>query len=645
MQGKHVRLSVLVLSALAGTVCVGSPAADGVSNIAVKIETVAGAPRISIDGVARAGVCAVPLTPDSTEKIQLGLKDFADMGVEFYSVVIYSRGKNNNWWLGEGKYDFAALDRQIQEVLAVHQSGYVFPRIKCNPPEWWAKENPGEMRAGIENPASLKWRALASRMLGDVVRHIEGSDYAHRVIGYHIASMGSSEWEIWPWPKDEESPQTGDLRDPLPPVADFAARRDYVVRRNAAVADSLLALAKAVKEACGGRKLVGAFFGYLVSQDHREFSRVCASGLVDFFCAPGNYYDRRPGQPASFQNVYLASMRLHNRLYWDEADVRTWLAPFRYENAILCDYYCHSRYETVNVLKRNSGFALTGGVENWWFLLAGNETFHDEIALAPIRQAFIEEKATLRQVPAMKTRVAVFTSAEEYLSSCYTPSQALAEDVKWDFHQRTLRRVGVPFDCYELADVEAANLPDYDVYVFPNAYTLSAARRMAIERLVRRKGKTAIWIYAPGYYRDGKGSAANVADLTGIALKENYPVYDGPLSRTFEVEGGPAKATRTFPGGWRSVYFQKCPKLSELRKALEEAGVHIWSSDEDVVAVGRDYLMIHASSEGLKRLPLGGAYDVREIFAASPDLKGAREITEYLRLGETRIYHLTECKQ
>lgn len=596
------------------------------------LKDVNGCPRIAVDGRPVAGLCALPQPGLPAKDVTFSMSDFSQLGVRFFSDIWWAKGARNDWWLGEGLYDWEAFDRRAKGLLDASSDGWIFPRLKMDPPDWYAKAHPEVMRADEAKPDSPEWRALYRRMLTDVVRHVEGSAYADRVMGYHLGALHGSEWLVWPWPKEELPPVACDDRDPLPPLEANAARRAYIARRNGAVADALLDAAKLVKELTGGRKLVGAFFGYVGNGDHESFPRVVRSPYVDFFASPGTYGHRRAGQSGRFQAACTSTFRLHGKLYWDEADIRTYHAKTKAE------YRCATAEESVGAIKRNLGYSLTGGWETWWFLLAGNDTFHDEEMLAPIRTACREEAETLLTAPARRADVAVFTSMDEYATSLLAerrgaPIRGLC---KTAFHAEVLPYAGVDYDSYELSDVEEPNLPDYKVYVFPNAFTLSEKRRAAIERLVRRAGKTAVWFYAPGYYRDGKGAAANVSELTGVEVAERYPVAEGPLARTFSAVGENV-VTRD---GWTSVYYPLPPTVDELRRAFASAGAHLWTTTPEVVAAGRGYLMVHAATDGEKTICLQDERDVTEIYGRSAPRTGVRTFTERFTKGETRIYNL-----
>ena len=602
----------------------------GVKEFSMK--ATAGVPRIAVDGEPLAGMCALPQPRLGPDAVTFSMKDFGDFGVRFFSDIWWAKGKHNDWWLGEGAYDFEAFDRRARGLLAASPSGFIFPRLKMDPPDWWAKDHPDDIRANEARPDSEAWRALYRRMLEDVVRHVESSSYADRVMGYHIGALHGSEWLVWPWPKDEEPPVDWDERDPLPPLAATAARRAYIRKRNKDIADDLLDAAERVKRMTGGKKLVGAFFAYMGNGDHEDSSRVLRSPYIDFLSSPGSYSHRRAGQSGRFQLAWPASCRLHGKLYWDESDIRTYLAKGN------TSIRCTTPEESVDVIKRNIGYALTGGWEVWWFLLAGNKTFHDEALLAPIRAAFAEETRTLRTAQWKPADVAVFTSPDEYSTSVLSLRRGapLRVQCKVGFHLSKMPCAGVAYDSYDLADIEDDRLPDYKVYVFPNAFTLSEERREAIKRRVRRPGKTAIWLFAPGYYRNGEGSAANIEELACVRVKERYPVADGPISRTFEAEGDGVFSTN----GWRSVYLPVPLEVDTLRKVFAEAGAHIWIDTPEFVSAGRGYLMVHSTTGGEKTIRLPAKSDVAEIYGASEPRTGVTEFRDRFRKGETKIYRL-----
>ena len=93
--------------------------------------------------------------------------------------------------------------------------------------------------------------------------------------------------------------------------------------------------------------------------------------------------------------------------------------------------------------------------------------------------------------------------------------------------------------------------------------------------------------------------------------------------------------------GVRVLEAQEVEAVELKRKAkFREAGAHVWLETDDVLAAGRGYVMVHAASDGEKAIRLPGTFDAREIFGASPARKGASEIVETMKRGETRVWRL-----
>ena len=76
-----------------------------------------GVPRIAVDGIPVPGMCALPEPRLGPEAVTFSMKDFADIGVRFFSDIWWAKTRHNDWWLGEGEYDFKAFDRRMKGLL------------------------------------------------------------------------------------------------------------------------------------------------------------------------------------------------------------------------------------------------------------------------------------------------------------------------------------------------------------------------------------------------------------------------------------------------------------------------------------------------------------------------------------------------
>jgi hypothetical protein len=206
-----------------------------------------------------------------------------------------------------------------------------------------------------------------------------------------------------------------------------------------------------------------------------------------------------------------------------------------------------------------------------------------------------------------------------------------------NLHAELLPRCGVTFDSYVLEDIADPRLPDYKIYFFSNAITVKPELREKIKERVRCAGNTAIWAFASGYSDGNTNSVDLINDLTGLKMAEYYPVPTGRYSRVFVAENDVTVDAE----GWRSICFPIPDDASDLREAFRSAGAHVWLDSDDTFMAGREFIMIHASSDGEKKIMLPCVCDVTEVFGQSLSLKAVKEITEHLKKGETRVYRMS----
>ena len=558
-----------------------NPPPPRANNCSARVVKVNGIPRIEVDGKVCYGMGMMPSPYVGDDDATFACRDFSAIGVRFFSNIWWGLSPLNKWWLDEGVYDYDYFDRRMKAMIKAAPEGWVFPRIKMDPPLWWQKAHPEEFYVNQVRPGSVAWRKLRTRMLKDIVTHVENSSYAAHVIGYHIGALSGTEWVVFPIPP-------GDV------PKDDAARKVWLDNMSADTANALLDSAKLVKELTGGRKLVGSFFGYF-SALHRDFDRVVSSPYVDFFSAPDDYTRRRGGHPGRSQVAAQASCRLHGKIFYIEADEYTCYARTK------AKHRCTTLQETIDVAKRTLGYTLTEGWETWWFLLVGNHTFHDERILNTIKMgASVAADAVFSAPPRTEADVCVFRQIKELEYGPFSSDPFTNQRYGTYLYTRKLPVTGVAYDCYVLEDILSPDLPDYKVYVFPDAKTLTEPQRAAVKRLTERKGRTAVRFCA-------------------------------------DTEG-----TEVFPEGYSRVDFTLPPSADILREVFAKAGAHIWIDGGDIVSAGRGFLMVHAASEGKKRVRLPKPYTVTEIYGCGPVHENVTVFEEEFKFGETRIYRLED---
>jgi hypothetical protein len=295
-------------------------------------------------------------------------------------------------------------------------------------------------------------------------------------------------------------------------------------------ADLIIDFNRTVKEATQGQVLAGAFYGYLMElawnagffsegpdslystyqrSGHLGLAKVLRSPTVDFLVSPFSYGFRGIGGHGAAMPP-IDALRLHGKLYVYEDDTRTYLgAPdIGFGRA-------HSLSDSTAILKRNMGEVLTRGMGIWWSAGTSHIDPVQEPSFKPLLARFQElgSFAThLDRTPSAE--VAVLVDDESLLYQSVRNDL----DVPLIFQQRLwgLPRLGAPVDTYLLQDMIEGRLPPpYKLYLFLNAFCLDGARREALARELRRDGRVAVWIYAPGYLNESP-DLDHMTDLTGM---------------------------------------------------------------------------------------------------------------------------------
>jgi hypothetical protein len=431
-------------------------------------------------------------------------------------------------------------------------------------------------------------------------------------------------------------------------------------------ADCVIDLCGAVKEATAGSALAGAFYGYLTElswnddffgsaqepewatyqkSGHLGLARVLASPNVDFIVSPYSYPFRGVGgdglpMPPS------EALRRAGKLYIFEEDSRM-------HNRFDPDGRNYAFEHATAIHQRNMAQVLTHGLGIWWFIDNPPGAYREWQKTEPAFQPWIERFQALGtwamgldRTPGAE--IAVLLDDESMLYEEVRNSFSLPGI--WHQRHQGLSRLGAPYDIYLLDDLLRGDLPAYKLYVFLNAFRLDDGRRRALARQVRRDGRTALWIYAPGFI-DDVPSVEAMRELTGFGFEAGLQPWglfahvtradhaitrevppdlfwgtSGALGPLFHVKDPEATVLgqvvyslgRCKPGlavkefaDWRSVYCA-APNVPApvLRGIAREAGVHLYSDAGDVLYATPDLLAVHTAVGGPRTFRLPGAVEV-----------------------------------
>lgn len=664
-----------------------------------------GAPALFLDGQpAFAGIYWV--NGPTTEKWENAgpSRHAAEAGVHIYA---FDMGSGTEW-IGpqpgrQDHFDFSTMAARYARIVEVDPKARFHLRchLEIGADNWWSKMYPDECelhstgRRYTQSYASRVWRDQAKAFLRALIAHMEKTGLLERVVSIQAGTGSTGEWvkgdtsmfsvcsdysqpmrlHFRNWLRERYGNDAARLRvawnandasfdsAEVPSAAEQLQAKKYSFRdpkQEQKVIDYYRCLAelsgdlvidfcRTIKEASGGQKLAGAFYGYLMELawnggffgeradsdystyqrcGHLGLRRVLASPYVDFLVSPYSYGFRGIGGDGPSM-LPAESVRLHGKLCLVEDDTRTHIDNDKlYGRA-------NTLAESVAILRRNFAQVAVRGQGIWWASWKVDATA--EPAFSPLLKNFVKLGAfSLRLDRKPAAEIAVILDDESF----FYESNTNYLDVPLIFQQRLwgLPRTGAPFDTYLLQDLVEGRVKPYKLYIFLNAFRLDAARRAALKREMQRDGRVAVWIYAPGYIQDDL-SLETMRDLTGFQfaigerpwgvmvnlLDFTHPITAGlpqdlswgttsKLAPIFYVQDQDARvlgqvvfsegqcqtgfAVKKF-ANWTSIY-SAAPNLPApvLRGIARFAGVHLYSEAGDGLHASRDLLAVHTVSGG-----------------------------------------------
>ena len=616
---------------------------------------------------------------------------------------------------------WGSVDAACRQVLSVNPKALLLPRIGMHPPTWWLQAHPeaamvwedGERHRNDFCVASPEYRADAAAHLGALVRHLEAT-FGERMAGYHPCGQNTGEWfyqdswefpladysaamrDAWrrwlgqrygteaalqqswaqaaasrataeiPAPAARHAAPAGALRDPRREQAVI----DYAEFQQEAMAECICVLAKAVREASAGRRLVVFFYGYVfefsaigagpANSGHYGLRRVLDCPDIDVLCAPISYWDRGLGQSAPSMTA-AESVVLAGKLWLREDDTATHLSSGQFPG---WREKAKTPWETTTQLQRNVAQEALRNQVSWWMDLGATGWFDDPDLWAEMRRLEAIDRPLLETPTPFVPDVAAILDERSML---YVAQGGEVASKACVYEARTpLGRLGAPYGQYLLDDVLAGRVPA-KLKVFLNAWRLPAATRPALVQACQDSVR--VWCYAPGYLDEAGPSPAGMREVTGFELVPATPAtawaeptargralgltqgigVKGALQPLFAAapgagvqvlatyaDGSAAVALREGPGG--ASIFVGAPGLTSelLRAAARLAGVHLFTETDCNVYANGPFVALHAAQAGELTLNTGHAGEVLDVLTGAVAGQGPR-LTLPLRVGETRI--------
>ena len=591
-----------------------------------------------------------PLSFKSFRPNPQNISEFYNAGVRLFSVlssgvtsalgVPYSLYGES--WIGDGCYDFSAIDRQMDMFIQNAPDAYFAPMLQLDTRNWYLKEHP-EVPNSFTNLSQIAcdeaWKKAASDYMKAAIEHIE-TKYGDKVYGYFLLCGTTTEWfsdydfevpnsikntgyKIWRKDNSASLPSPDVLKKTGDVFLGADENEVYLARKfhNELIADLLLYFAHNAQEILHKNKLLGVYYGYLFELGGERlydagslgYEKVFLSPDIDMISSPSSYYYRGLLDPSAFM-VTQKTLYMHNKIYFLEFDHITHVAPEMVndepqensENTKLVkipgfDSRCKNETESLNLMYRDFLLCMANKAAMWWFDMFDG-WFRTNGMMNAVRK-MIGTAEMLSEIPCKSAaQIAVFAEGESMYRARKTSNLATVclSDIR-----RTLAECGAPYDLYSISDIALDNADNYQMYIFVNQYEISDKTRKHIDEKCMAAGKTVLWLYAPDYATNGQTSVDRISKITGINVSEcNKPhgkliyngcEYDYPLNAPyFSVQDESAVPLANFEdesiavaekniGNFKSVYCSTCNLPSELlRNIIDRSGIFVYSRDSRI---------------------------------------------------------------
>lgn len=641
----------------------------------VSLKRQAGQLLVDIDGTLYPPLSFKSFRPNPTN-----IREFHDAGVRLFTVlssgIICALGvpysKFGESWVGEGKYDFAPIDRQMEMFLENAPEGYFAPMFQIDTRPWYiaARENcPNSFTHLSQIAGDPQFQKDAADYLRAVVTHCE-EKYGERIWGYFLLGGHTTEWFS---DKDYESPHPWkeaafrrylhDESATLPDKArlertgsvfldkdegDIAVFRQFHAKL---ISDLVLHCASAVQDVIHHQKLLGLYFGYLFelgtprlhNAGHLDYERVFASPDIDMISSPSAYGYRKQNDPSAFM-VTQKSLDSRDKLYFLEFDHRTHTAPAEVQEPVAddsgntsypkipgWDSGCKTEGESINLLYRDFLLCEAHGAALWWFDMFDG-WFRSPGMMGAIHHMIEIDKRLMDVERRSVAQVAVFCEGGDSLYHVRKTSPIASTCLGGI--RRTLAEMGAPYDLYSIGDLAEIDADRYAFYIFVDAYCIAPETKKQIEEKCRKEGKTILWLYAPDYATKETYDVQRISAITGMQVTKTqetpgklvwngqtgwettapyFTITDPDATAYARFENGDVAVAGKLVDGVRSIYAATYALPGDLlRKLVKDSGIFLYSEDSRVYTyANRAFVGVYnaTDSEAMVRVPEDGVYE------------------------------------
>lgn len=579
-------------------------------------------------------------------------------------------------WVGDHKYDFSVLDRQMEMFMKFAPEGYFMLMPVLDMPQWWIEENNCPVNSFWQIGEAYyeeKWINDATDYFKAFLEYAE-EKYGDRVFAYSFSAGRTTEWfDSFNAPSERKTEAfreaMGDLSLPqltledikdtsLPTLLDNDSPLFLYNRYNSTLTPEIIShFAKAAQEVLQHKKPIGIFYGYTclpVGWQNRTattgYEAVWADENIDMFFAPAEYYRARLAHGVSTYQNAANSLEIHDKLYLHEIDHRTHLASFPMETGVMMKTDYANDEETIRVLRRELCAVAYKDAALWWFDFLGG--YYASPALEEELKLQMNVLKRLSEVPHHSvSEIAAFVDP---LSFHHMKDQTPIAHELVAKNRDGLNECGAPYDFFNQNDLPYINHSQYKMYVFFNALEITDEVKKYIKE--KLSDKTVIWVYAPNLY---SGGTEEVCDIklqkindpnAKIEYKGSVFGFSDPTEPLFAAKDDSAQILARYTDGTpacakkgNSVYIATGNVPHQMwRDIAREAGVHIYSETDGALYVDSRSIGRQTMHEEDITIKLPFDCELEELFDGGTYKTENKALRYKAENGETKLFLIKE---
>jgi len=613
-------------------------------------------------------------------------------------------------WMGPDCFDWSYLDGQVGRMLKANPQTKIILDVDLDGALWWVRLHPEA--AGI-NPKGMipdylspEWRRDSRDAIRQMIAHIQSSSYAEAIIGYQLMNGSTLDcnYEVntstpnalkrfAKFLKDRyktnaelrkswnDQAVTFDTAKPLM-LTDPQAKPSnvdpfallFAPGKNRRIADSqdfsqwtydqvILDFCKFVKEATHNRAITGARAGNMLSGGWGpgylgggRVRNLIESPYFDYFDQWESYPGRGIGYWGSGSPIQPPQgLADFNKMTMLQNDVRPHTGPDMGYGAT------RNAAETIVLQRRVFMNSMVLGQSPYLWQMSYQYGVPELMSLWNEQVNIFDHMIHSDRRTGAEIAYVCDADYAKYIGWDPLKSEPTRGFSLMDYPRFLWARAGVPYDMILLEKLNQRK--NYKVYVFFLTVGLDGAQRKMIDQVVKKDGKTAIFLWADGFI-DNTGlfnskamsqlvgmniSASTKArnwkmspsqwfiDQTGIkpdtrmgTLVNNEPCEPladlNTYAPSFTVNDPSAKAIALYEGtkdvgiavkrnkSWSSIYCGSMNLVpSVVRYALKQTGGFQYTNTDDICYINNSFVGLHTKQTGTIKLKLpkaGALYDV-----------------------------------